>query len=189
MDKIASFEQPKGKNRTLYFYSQVNQESIGTLTKEIIEINELDRYLEKYYELHDLIYQPKPIKIIIDSYGGLLYECFGLLSVMESSKTPIHTIVTGAAMSCGFMILISGHRRFGYSLSTPLYHQVSACVRVKAKDIEEEEDSSSEEEEEDEDEDGEEEMNDSDNSESDEDKKQPVNVKSSPKRPRAAVYN
>lgn len=138
MDKIASFEQPKGKNRTLYFYSQVNQESIGTLTKEIIEINELDRYLEKYYELHDLIYQPKPIKIIIDSYGGLLYECFGLLSVMESSKTPIHTIVTGAAMSCGFMILISGHRRFGYSLSTPLYHQVSAGVRGKAKDIEEE---------------------------------------------------
>jgi ATP-dependent Clp protease protease subunit len=44
---------------------------------------------------------------------------------MEKSATPIHTYVTGAAMSCGFVILIHGHKRFGYRHSTPLYHQVS----------------------------------------------------------------
>ena len=56
---------------------------------------------------------------------------------MEKSETPIHTIVTGAAMSCGFMILISGHKRFGYKLSTPLYHQVSTGFYGKIKDMEE----------------------------------------------------
>jgi ATP-dependent Clp protease protease subunit len=56
---------------------------------------------------------------------------------MEKSETPIHTIVTGAAMSCGFMILISGHKRFGYSLSTPLYHQVSSGFWGKVQDMEE----------------------------------------------------
>ncbi|MHA1290361.1 MAG: ClpP family protease, partial [Candidatus Thorarchaeota archaeon] len=75
--------------------------------------------------------------IFIDSYGGQVYQCFGLLSVMKASKTEIHTIVTGAAMSCGFMMLISGHKRYAYSLSTPLYHQVSSVAWGKLKDMEE----------------------------------------------------
>ena len=66
-----------------------------------------------------------------------MYQCFGLLGVMAKSETPIHTIVTGAAMSCGFMILISGHKRFGYELSTPLYHQVSTGFRGNVQDMEE----------------------------------------------------
>ena len=40
-------------------------------------------------------------------------------------------------MSCGFMILISGHKRFGYPLCTPMYHQVSSGNWGKLKDIEE----------------------------------------------------
>ena len=138
MDVEIKFETPKFKERNLYFNKQVDQESIGTLAQEIIEINDFDEYMEKYYALHDLVYVRKPIKIYIDSYGGYVYQCFGLISIMNSSKTPIHTIVTGCAMSCGFMILISGHKRFGYELSTPLYHQVSSGVIGKAKDIEEE---------------------------------------------------
>ena len=55
---------------------------------------------------------------------------------MEKSKTPIHTIVTGCAMSCGFMILICGHKRFAHKLSTPLYHQIGGSVGGKIKDVE-----------------------------------------------------
>lgn len=137
MDLIAKFEFPKTKERNLYLSAQVDQESIGKITQEIIEINELDEYLTKYYELHNLIYNRPPIKIFLDTYGGTIYQCFGLLSVMDNSKTPIHTIVTGCAMSCGFMILICGHRRFGHALSTPLYHQVSNGFWGKVKDMEE----------------------------------------------------
>ena len=35
------------------------------------------------------------------------------------------------------MILISGHKRFGYPHSTPLYHQVSTGFYGKIKDMEE----------------------------------------------------
>ena len=35
------------------------------------------------------------------------------------------------------MILISGHKRFGYPHSTPLYHQVSSGFYGKIKDMEE----------------------------------------------------
>jgi ATP-dependent Clp protease protease subunit len=61
----------------------------------------------------------------------------GLLGIMKTSKIPVHTIVTGCAMSCGFIIAISGHKRFGYEDSTFLYHQVSGGGRGKVKDIEE----------------------------------------------------
>ena len=110
---------------------------MNKLTKAIIDINKSDAYLKKLYGINDIEYNPKPIEIYIDSYGGAVYQCFGLLGVMEKSDTPIHTIVTGAAMSCGFMILISGHKRSGYTHSTPLYHQVSTGFYGKIKDMEE----------------------------------------------------
>jgi ATP-dependent Clp protease, protease subunit len=134
---MADLNLPLPKERNLYFTKQVNQESIADLTKSIIEINEDDSHLKKIYNVYDIEYKPKPIKIYIDSYGGSVYQCFGLLSVMDKSKTPIHTIVTGCAMSCGFMMLISGHKRFAHKLSTPLYHQVSTGFWGKLKDMEE----------------------------------------------------
>tara|TARA_R110000824_G_scaffold65952_8_gene171421 strand:+ start:3590 stop:4150 length:561 start_codon:yes stop_codon:yes gene_type:complete len=128
---------PKPKQRNLYLPEQVNQESMNKLTKSIIEISEDDVYLKKLYALDNLEYSAQPIQLFIDSYGGAVYQCFGLIGVMDKSTTPIHTIVTGAAMSAGFMILISGHKRFGYPHSTPLYHQVSTGFHGKIKDMEE----------------------------------------------------
>ena len=130
-------ELPLPKPRNLYLAKQVDQASMNALTKGILEINDNDEFLKKLYSVHDLEYNPKPIKIYIDSYGGAVYQCFGLLGVIEKSQTPVHTIVTGAAMSCGFMILICGHKRFGYPLSTPLYHQVSTGFWGKVQDMEE----------------------------------------------------
>lgn len=125
------------KSRDLFFNKQVDQATIGELTKSIVEINNDDELLQKMYDVHGFTYHPKPIKVHIDSYGGYVYQCYGLLSVMEASKTPIHTIVTGAAMSCGFMILICGHKRFAHKLSTPLYHQISGGAFGNIKEIQE----------------------------------------------------
>jgi ATP-dependent Clp protease protease subunit len=129
-------ELRKPKDRNLFLAQQVNQDSINKLSQAIIEINEDDAELEKIYELHDIGYTPKPIKLYIDSYGGAVYQCFGLLGIMKASKTPIHTIVTGCAMSCGFLISIAGHKRFGYPKSTYLYHQVSSGASGTVKEME-----------------------------------------------------
>lgn len=125
------------KSRDLFFIKQVDQASIGELTQKIVEINQDDEHLKKLYSVYNLDYTPDPIKIYIDSFGGQVYQCFGLISVIERSHTPIHTIVTGCAMSAGFMILISGHRRFAHKLSTPLYHQVSSGTSGTVKEMEE----------------------------------------------------
>jgi ATP-dependent Clp protease protease subunit len=129
---------PNPKDRNLFLDRQVNQSSINSISKDIIDINDHDEYISKIYEAHDLKYTPKPIKIYIDSYGGLVYQCLGLLGIIKSSKVPVHTIVTGCAMSCGFLISISGHKRYGYPRSTYLYHQVGGGAFGKSKDIEEE---------------------------------------------------
>lgn len=128
---------PLPKTRNLYFTSQVDQSSISNLSRAILEINANDKFLIKQYELFGLDYKPKPIKIYIDSYGGAVYQCFGLLGIMDSSETPIHTIVTGAAMSCGFMMAIHGHKRFAYKHATLMYHQISSGTWGKLREMEE----------------------------------------------------
>jgi ATP-dependent Clp protease protease subunit len=128
---------PIAKERNLYLAKQVDQASINEISKAIIDINQSDEYLAKLVELHGMSYTPKPIKLYIDSYGGHVYQCFGLLGIMDKSEVPVHTIVTGAAMSCGFLIAITGHKRFAYDTATHMYHQVSTGFNGKSKDMEE----------------------------------------------------
>lgn len=125
------------RDRDLFFSEQVDQKSIVAISRAITEINKDDDELVKLYSIHDMEYVRKPIRIFIDSYGGQCYSCLGLLGIMGRSKTTIHTIAVGAAMSCGFLILISGHRRFGYEYCTPLYHQVSSWERGTIQDLKE----------------------------------------------------
>jgi ATP-dependent Clp protease protease subunit len=135
---MSSFNLPEPIERKLFLAKQVDQASINEISKAIININENDEKLKRIYSAYDLEYKPKPIELYIDSYGGYVYQCFGLLGIMKASKIPVHTIVTGCAMSCGFLISIAGHKRFGYPKSTYLYHQVSSGAIGKAKDLEEE---------------------------------------------------
>lgn len=128
---------PVAKDRNLYLAKQVDQASINEISKAIIDINQDDAYLGKLAELHGMLYTPKPINLYIDSYGGHVYQCFGLLGIMDKSVVPVHTIVTGAAMSCGFLIAITGHKRFAYDTATHMYHQVSTGFAGKTKDMEE----------------------------------------------------
>jgi len=133
-----ALQLPIPKERQLHLAQQVDQASMNALTKSILEINEDDDYIAKMSEISGFTYQPKPIEIFIDSYGGYVYQCLGLLGVIEKSNTPVHTIVTGCAMSCGFLISISGHKRFAYDKATFMYHQVSSGASGKLKDLEEE---------------------------------------------------
>jgi ATP-dependent Clp protease protease subunit len=137
MKNMSSASMPAPKERNIYFSQQVTQESILNVARQILEINADDRKLRKIAKISGYKYKPQPIKIWIDSFGGQVYQCFGLLSIMEASATPIHTIVTGCAMSCGFMIAIHGHKRFALAKSTLLYHQVSSIALGKVAEMEE----------------------------------------------------
>jgi ATP-dependent Clp protease, protease subunit len=132
---MAIIALPQQKERSLIFNKNVSLESIGELSRLILDINQDDEYISEIYNLHGLKYTPKPIKIHIDSYGGAVYQCLGILGIIENSKTPVHTIVTGCAMSAAFLMSISGHKRYAYSGATFMYHQLSNMDYGKLKDL------------------------------------------------------
>jgi ATP-dependent Clp protease protease subunit len=135
--KMKTLQIPGPIERDLYLAKQVDQASINEITKQIIEINNSDQEIIQIAKIYGFEYTPKPIKLYVDSYGGYVYQCLGLLGVMEKSQIPIHTIVTGCAMSCGFLIGIAGHERYGFSGSTYLYHSVSSASWGTTKQMEE----------------------------------------------------
>ena len=116
---------PAAPNRKLFFSDDINEKSVSKIIQRIIEINEADDHLEVVYGMYGFTYTPPPIELYIDSYGGNIYQGFGIVGAIETSKTLVYTYVTGAAMSAGFLMLLAGDKRFAYPYATILYHQIS----------------------------------------------------------------
>lgn len=127
---------PLPMKRNLFLAQQVNQETINNISSKIIEINENDIYLKTLYSSFGITYNPENIKLYIDSFGGSVYQCFGLIGIIKASTTKVDTYTTGVAMSCGFLISIVGNKRYCYSTSTFLYHQVWSQFSGKVCDLE-----------------------------------------------------
>ena len=79
-----------------------------------------------------------PITVFIHTDGGEVFDGLSVISAIKGSRTPVHTKALGKAISMGFMILISGDRRFCQHYSRVMYHQISynsGCQTLR--DIEE----------------------------------------------------
>ena len=118
---MTNVDSGEKKNREFYLGQNVEASSIESIIKGIIEINKHDAEQEKKV----VDYKREPIEITISSYGGYIYDGLGLLDVILLSKTPVHTICIGKAMSMGFMLMIVGHKRFATPRATFMHHQGS----------------------------------------------------------------
>lgn len=117
--------------KTLFLSDYVDNESIGKLTWSILQqIREDDEKDEKEKD-----YKREPIKLYINSYGGSVYDMWGLIDIILNSKTPIYTYCTGYAMSAAFNIFLAGHKRFCHKHSTFMYHQMSCWRSGKYQDL------------------------------------------------------
>jgi len=67
----------------------------------------------------------EPIKLILNSCGGSVYDGMGIVDAIESSSTPVHIYVYGNAMSMSFAIATCGHYRYASKRSTFMYHEIS----------------------------------------------------------------
>jgi ATP-dependent Clp endopeptidase proteolytic subunit ClpP len=77
------------------------------------------------------------IPIIIDSYGGQVYALSRMMSLIQSSKVPVATIVEGKAMSCGAVLFAMGNEGLRYAgpSATILFHDISTGVEGKVGDV------------------------------------------------------
>ena len=117
--------KPNPMERKLYLKEDVDEKSVMPLIEAIHRINDDDAEKEKEYNG----WEREPIKLYIYTYGGVCYAGFALIDVIRASKTPVHTIVLGTAMSMGIFIFNAGHKRLIGEHATLLYHDVSLHIK------------------------------------------------------------
>ena len=118
-------------NRIIYFSDDVWHDTIGKMCATLLSIIESDDKKDEEQKN----YKREPIKLYIQSYGGEVYDMWGLIDIIEKSKTPIHTYCTGYAMSAGFKIFLAGHKKFCTRHATFMYHQMGCRRSGKYQDL------------------------------------------------------
>ncbi len=115
--------EPSRRKNRLYFYSDVDAESIQTFVTHLREAE-----LEARKLAVELDTGPAPIHVHIHSYGG---DVFAGVAAMDAildvrERVPIHTHIEGGAASAATMISVAGtHRTIG-AHSFILIHQLSS---------------------------------------------------------------
>ena len=113
--------KPNPMERKLYLKELVDEKSVMPLIESIHKINDDDAEKEKEYNG----WEREPIQLYIYTYGGVCYAGFALIDAIRASKTPVHTIVLGTAMSMGIFIFNAGHKRLIGEHATLMYHDIS----------------------------------------------------------------
>lgn len=102
------------KQRKLFLNGEINQFSVMSIVKHIIQINREDCGLAPK--------DRKPIILYLTSEGGEVDAGFEVIDVIQSSKTPIYTVNLGRQYSMGFLIGLAGHKRFATQNAKFLMH-------------------------------------------------------------------
>jgi ATP-dependent Clp protease protease subunit len=121
------------KNREFFLRGKVEDSNVKAIYESILDINKHDAEQEEL----DANYVRKPIKLSIETYGGNVYEGMGLVGVIDTSETPVHTYCYGRTMSMGFLLFAMGHKRFASRTATFMYHDGATALGGKIKDVEE----------------------------------------------------
>lgn len=99
--------------RTIVLSGEIDETTVKDTIQTISFINELDNGKEEV----------EPIKLIINSIGGTMYDGFALIGTIETSTTPVYTYGFGTVMSMALPILVAGDKRFGHRLASFMYHE------------------------------------------------------------------
>ena len=117
----------------IYFYANVNRESVVELNKKVGEIESKSLTLANNLDI-----SPPSIKILINSGGGSITAGISSMDTMLRCKVPVHTYVDGFAASAATFLSVVGNYRFMSRNSYMLIHQLSSALWGKYSEIEDE---------------------------------------------------
>ena len=117
----------------IYYYANVNRESVVELNKKVGEIESKSLTLG-----HNLDINPPSIKILINSGGGSITAGISSMDTVLRCKVPVETYVDGFCASAATFISVVGGRRFMSRNSYMLIHQLSSTLWGKYSEIEDE---------------------------------------------------
>ncbi|OUV98778.1 MAG: hypothetical protein CBD16_09525 [Betaproteobacteria bacterium TMED156] len=115
----------------IYYYSAVSRPKILKLNKQIFNLN-----IIMSSKAGPLEYQPPPIKLHINSYGGSVFAGLAALDYIKNSKIPVHTIIDGCAASAATLMSCVGAHRQIHRNSCMLVHQLSGAMWGKFQEME-----------------------------------------------------
>lgn len=101
------------ENRIFYIDYEID-ESILEIQRSIVAINIADKDIP--------IEKRVPVKLYLDTPGGLLAETMSLATTMIMSKTPIITVNIAEAYSGGCILLLAGHKRYTFPYAKAMLH-------------------------------------------------------------------
>ena len=137
-DKKKDAQSPKADEKhisvhenKIYFYSNVNRESVVELNKKISEIESKSLTLSNNLDI-----SPPPIKIFINSGGGSITAGISSMDTILRTKVPVHTYVDGFCASAATFLSIVGTKRFISKNSYMLIHQLSSQFWGKYSELE-----------------------------------------------------
>lgn len=117
--------------RIMVLSAEIEENTISKIVQKIYKFNAEDRIEEEKNQ----DYAASPIHLLLNTYGGSVYDGLALIGAIESSVTPVHVTCLGKAMSMGLCILACGHVRFANRYSSLMYHQASDAVEGKLDKI------------------------------------------------------
>jgi len=111
------------KSGTYYLTGDIDEHSITPVIKWILAENMAQRHAQ--------------LNLYINSFGGDLYQAFGLIDMMKSSKIPVATSGVGSLMSAAFLIFMSGAKgkRTVTKNTSIMSHQFSTFYEGKEHDV------------------------------------------------------
>jgi len=121
----------------IYFYDDVETETILSLNKNIKELNtSLKKEFIKYDK--DMDYRKIPIYLHINSFGGELFSALSAVDTIINSECPVYTIIEGSAASAATFISMVGKKRFITKHSFMLIHQLQTGMWGKYEELKDE---------------------------------------------------
>ena len=105
----------------IYYYANVNRESVVELNKKVGEIESKSLTLANNLDI-----SPPVIKILINSGGGSITAGISSMDTILRCKVPVHTYVDGFCASAATFLTIVGNKRFISRHSYMLIHQLTS---------------------------------------------------------------
>ena len=114
----------------IYFYSGVTRPKILKLNKGIFNMN-----VSMASKSGPLGYNPPPIMLHINSYGGSVFAGLSAVDYIKNSKIPVHTIIDGCAASAATLMSCVAERRYMHKNACMLVHQLSGMMWGKFQEM------------------------------------------------------
>jgi len=121
-------------NNHLWYYAAVNKSSVLKLNKQLKIISAKNTTLQHELELDT----PIPVKLYINSGGGLITAGISGMDAIFRNSVPVHTVVDGFCASAATFMSVAGWKRYMTKHSLMLIHQLSTNFWGKYKEFEDE---------------------------------------------------